>query len=845
MNRRVELSDEERLVLLSDESLPKTIGVNGKEYVVQKAIATGFKGAVWRVHDEFGRKRALKLCPVIEYSEKSYLLESISAAKLEPYRSFASFVDAGVISIELGTLGIRRFVAFVEEWIDGFTLKEFLRSQRSIVNCGFLLAYVRGISSALSALNAVKLRHDDLHWENVMIARPAEGELSAAWTIRIVDMGSVNEATKDQKKKKDDHRHVVDHLVEIWNVIHQRKLLSARDRRFLRESEGLFRSMLDDDSSVCLREPGQIAEQFQRAFTRATASRAEKGVTPSSPFEFISAEHIADDKLLVEIFAQSCPFLEKVAGPDPCLVTGPRGCGKSTIFRWLSLKAHLHKPVEEFENFRIAGFYVSCSSDLQNRLGWIRTSSLSSRFQREIVHYFNMLFAREIAQTLSQISERSDSLTYFGFGTAEEKAVCDFLLSAIGPDERPRIQGVTRLMQALEVIENSMQFAHRQMLRGVNIENPTSEAFLGDLTSHLIRTVAFFRVKRPAFLVDDYSAHRIPEPVQQVLNRVIWERRSTHVFKLSSEKYGTNFTDGLLGTADVAREMVEIDCGREYIALDDSDQVERSKIFAMELLDNRLRASGYAGTAASLLGHSEWPAGSLARELIDKRPGRAHDQYHGLDCIAGVCSGDVSTLLLTYRRIFESGRVEKDTTTRVPKNVQHQAIVSVSRELLEAIKRYFPSGPEMHAVVSAFGALVRKILYEGRQQKKGGSHVPTQAPRIELDQKQGSAVDDLNEQQKEIARELVRRAIFIEMEPGLSRHQNMTTLRWHLRRVFLPAFGAALAKNDAVKQPTEWLKLLITEPKGACDLAWKKWPSQNQLQTSIFDQGDLLDIHNQ
>ena len=36
-----------------------------------------------------------------------------------------------------------------------------------------------------------------------------------------------------------------------------------------------------------------------------------------------------------------------------------------------------------------------------------------------------------------------------------------------------------------------------------------------------------------------------------------------------------------------------------------------------------------------------------------------------------------------------------------------------------------------------------------------------------------------------LEKELVRRAVFIDMEPGLSRHQYVTTLRWQLRRIYL------------------------------------------------------------
>jgi hypothetical protein len=184
--------------------------------------------------------------------------------------------------------------------------------------------------------------------------------------------------------------------------------------------------------------------------------------------------------------------------------------------------------------------------------------------------------------------------------------------------------------------------------------------------------------------------------------------------------------------------------------------------------------------------------------------------YFGIDVVTDLCSGDIATILLVADRIFSRAAAAGITETPVPDYIQNEAIRDTAKELVEHTHDFHPLGENMYDLVMAFGQFVRRVMISGEQ--LGKSRAIPQIPRIEVDNEGLRLPDSLNDENRQLFLELLRRSVFIEMDTGHSRHRNMPTLRLQFRRIFLPHFMAGLGKNDALKISANNFAEFLSDP---------------------------------
>ena len=266
-----------------------------------------------------------------------YLVEAKKANSLED-SCVVRYVD--VLPWEDDALG-RTFVVFVCQYISGSSLEQFIKTNRHNIHVAFVENFLSTMFSLLFELDLRGIEHGDLHAGNVLVSRSTY-DLRGETTFKVTDFG-ITEVTGVNHKS--DYLFVAQILKDMLECIKYQELL-PRDRyvfNILRH-DFLGRHLIETDTMAdpLARNPkgldkklSSVDDEFRKA------SREHTSTQMATPFDYPNCEQIGNSHLLLSnLYSDRLLGLAEIQGRSNLVLTGPRGCGKTTVFRALSLDLH-------------------------------------------------------------------------------------------------------------------------------------------------------------------------------------------------------------------------------------------------------------------------------------------------------------------------------------------------------------------------------------------------------------------------------------------------------------------------------------------------------------------------
>lgn len=851
--------------------------IDGK-WILDGFVGKGRIGFVYKAHHKDFPKgvRAVKL--TFDGLKDGWEEELAKVMSLDVVDGVVHFHDLGHDNVMHG--GKNSFCQYtVWDFISpGENLKAYL-SRVERITTSFLVAVVERVLLVVHACEAQGVpRHGDLHSGNVLIGDHSLAKLDDALQPRapiyVSDFGYG--ATGGAKTPKDDYDGLAAIINEMIPYVDyaiatatHRQILQAMQRdlgRLLREPPGAERRspldllhVLADIKRIAQGGEGGFGGAMVRDPSRTSngpSDRDDRRQEAPSVGQFQVSEMIGNQwEWWRRLFVPTVPARSKILSLDiPTVVTGPRGCGKTMLFRRLSerLVVECGKVVGLPNHDQFVAFYVNSNdfADAFSKFPEIPGSSDEAR----LTCYANLCV---LADVLAVQSARA--------GRIGEPAT-DLLLSLVQrllvpPTVNTLLVGEDRLERYRAVLEqtkwNFPLAAESPLFPGY--AEMSQHRWLPRFLQQVRRCCPWIGVRSVLLFIDDFSVPRVSRPMQRVLNRLFLQRSPEFLAKVSTEAWSTFIPEDSSGkTLEDGDDYQLVDMGEESLFLPDTER----RAFLDEVFARRLgvdpRVPDSAASLRSLLGRTGLTKTEFARRLRtaltedktgDRPPvagnsqrrgrSRARVLYFGEDVFCDLWSGDTRTMIQLISDVIDQASesthpmialnsipVDPALQDRVFRNRGGEWLNSHTRneatdparlqKELESFRQTRPTfslqgqyGEHLKAIVEAFVAAARELLLGPMYGiAKGGKvrDVPRMAFRIEV-------IDEfrLGGLAQEIYRDLIRYGLFMRDSRGKSVRGNFVP-RLYLRRLLLPFSTLALSKRDSVAMSCVSFEQLLLEP---------------------------------
>lgn len=801
--------------------LEKTIN----NYTLKEYKARGFYGLTYKATDNYQKEFAIKLISASSYSKynKDFNREAEMYANLPTTPSIVNYVGAGETTLLFKNESLR-FFYIVSEWINGPVFKDFISTHNDVEPEDLIIA-ARDLLLGLQDLYDKNLWHNDLHDENVMIEPLSQTQMrrfnrSIPRIYRIIDVGSMVYRNPADAKLFTDMNCIGNILFQISEKLKTNSSkYSKEDQYFINLLDGTFIQMMDEHPGRSFPTPNDALNQIEEFYKSSRIGEISPSKKLDSPYGYINANDIPSPWLLNHMFSDKLFYFQKIMKTsNQCLlISGPRGCGKTMIFkymRFITMYDSQEENKEKFlQNLPYIGLFVSARTNFGNYLvsyrpqEWIKNES-------KILLYFNILVSIELIDILYR-------LVFDGIIQEQQiKPIIDML------SERFSIPFVNLLTVKTKLIQISRHLIANKDI-AITIDNSTP-AYLNDLLQVFRTAIPNIRDKEIIILIDDLSLPRIPVEIQKSIIPALFNTGASYKTRITAHSDGLIFKDYAGEVYKENRDFTEINLGFEYWQLSNNYEVCRDSFD--DILNKRFnlaKKEKFIGLETMLeRGDKLENIGREIHRLYQEKKLRTLN-YHGAKVLIKLCSGDLSYLLeiLGKMELRANGKIP------IPIRIQNSVIKNYARNELRSLQdiRSAYKNCSLYDIAYYFGVWSKSQLT-----RKNEDYIRIEFP-----------MQNLPEELKDVARELLCYGVFVD--GGFSNMSDGQTSRKLLfRRIFTPAFPTTFIDRNTYPMVPDSFRKFIENPKdfvrermSAYGISPSEQQKLEQLDMIYEDSGEL------